>query len=70
MLTRPIPHSGEPLPILGLGTFRAFDQTLAEPTRQALAKVLAGLFEAGGSLIDSSPMYGRAEAVTGELLEA
>jgi len=69
MLTRPIPHSGETLPVLGLGTFRAFDQTLAEPTRQALTKVLAGLFEAGGSLIDSSPMYGRAEQVTGELLD-
>jgi aryl-alcohol dehydrogenase-like predicted oxidoreductase len=69
MLTRAIPHSGEALPVLGLGTFRAFDQTLAEPTRQALTGVLQTLFDAGGSLIDSSPMYGRAEGVTGELLE-
>jgi aryl-alcohol dehydrogenase-like predicted oxidoreductase len=69
MLTRAIPRSGEALPVLGLGTFRAFDQTLAEPTRQALTNVLQELFDAGGSLIDSSPMYGRAEAITGELLD-
>ena len=70
MLTRPIPHSGEALPILGLGTFRAFDQALgAAPVRAALAEVLRLLLDAGGTMIDSSPMYGRAETVVGELLD-
>ena len=71
MLTRPIPHSAENLPVIGLGTFRAFDTSLtAAPIRDALANVIRQLIEAGGTMIDSSPMYGRAEAVVGELLEA
>lgn len=71
MLIRPIPHSGESLPVLGLGTFRAFDHSLtAAPVRESLAEVLRLLFAAGGTMIDSSPMYGRAEAVAGELMEA
>ena len=70
MLTRPIPHTGEALPVLGLGTFRAFDQSLsAVPVRDSLGQVLRLFLDAGGTLIDSSPMYGRAEAVVGELLD-
>jgi aryl-alcohol dehydrogenase-like predicted oxidoreductase len=69
MLSRTIPHTGEALPVLGLGTFRAFDQSLTAATvRESLAEVLRLLFAAGGTLIDSSPMYGRAEEVVGELL--
>ncbi len=68
-LTRPIPSSGEDLPVVGLGTWRAFDVD-QDPTilnqRQA---VLQALFDGGGSVIDSSPMYGRAEAVVGQLLQ-
>jgi len=56
MLTRPIPHTGETLPVLGLGTFRAFDQSLsALPVRDSLGQVLRLLLDAGGTLIDSSP---------------
>jgi diketogulonate reductase-like aldo/keto reductase len=70
MLTRPIPRSGEALPVLGLGTFRAFDTSLtAAPIREALAQVIRQLVVAGGSMIDSSPMYGRSEAVVGDLLD-
>lgn len=70
MLTRPIPRTGEPLPVIGFGTWQTFDigQDRAElDQRQA---VLAALFEAGGRVIDSSPMYGRAESVVGRLLTA
>jgi diketogulonate reductase-like aldo/keto reductase len=68
MLTRPIPSSNEPLPILGLGTWQAFDIP-AEPTAlQQRKEVLRLLFAAGGEVIDASPMYGRAEAVVGGLL--
>ena len=70
MLTRPIPRSGEALPVLGLGTFRAFDTSLtAAPIREALAQVIRQMILAGGTMIDSSPMYGRAEAVIGDLLD-
>ncbi len=68
MLTRPIPQSQEPLPVVGLGTWQTFD---VGPDRQALdqrKEVLRVLFESGGRVIDSSPMYGRAEEVVGTLL--
>jgi diketogulonate reductase-like aldo/keto reductase len=71
MLTRPIPRTGEALPVLGLGTFRAFDTSLtAAPIRESLGEVIQRMIDAGGTMIDSSPMYGRAEAVVGELLDA
>src|SRR5882724_2429529 len=66
MHTRKIPSSSEQLPVIGCGTYRGFDvgNTGYEPVHQVLEK----LFSAGGSVIDSSPMYGKAEAVAGELL--
>ena len=69
MHTRPIPQSNEPLPVVGIGTWQAFDipQTPAEMDQRK--DVLRALFEAGGTVIDSSPMYGRAEAVVGALLD-
>jgi diketogulonate reductase-like aldo/keto reductase len=68
MLTRSIPSSGEPLPAIGCGTWQTFDVGLSPAERAALTDVLATLLAAGGSVIDSSPMYGRAESVVGELL--
>lgn len=68
MLTRVIPSSNEPLPVIGLGTYRGFDVATSSPAYKQLRGVLDALFAAGGSVIDSSPMYGRAEQSTGELL--
>ena len=68
MLTRPIPSSGEALPVIGLGTWENFDFAPTAPERVNLAQVLDALFAAGGRLIDSSPMYGKAEAMVGSLL--
>jgi aryl-alcohol dehydrogenase-like predicted oxidoreductase len=68
MQTRIIPSSGEMLPVIGLGTYKGFDVEASGPERAALADVLRKLFSFGGSVIDSSPMYGRAEGVVGELL--
>lgn len=68
MQTRAIPSSNEPLPIVGLGTYRGFDVAPQEPAYKQLPGVLRALFEKGGTVIDSSPMYGRAEENTGELL--
>lgn len=70
MLTRKIPKSGEELPVIGIGTWENFDVVAKDPRRGELQQVLETLFEAGGRLLDSSPMYGRAEVVVGELLKA
>jgi diketogulonate reductase-like aldo/keto reductase len=69
MLTRPIPGNGEPLPIVGVGTWQTFDVAPAGPDLAPRREVLRTLFEAGGRVIDSSPMYGRAEEVVGVLLK-
>jgi diketogulonate reductase-like aldo/keto reductase len=68
MLTRQIPSTGEAIPVIGLGTWRAFDVGADERVRRPLREVLRLLLDAGGRIIDSSPMYGCAEAVTGDLL--
>ncbi|WP_233835614.1 aldo/keto reductase [Paraburkholderia sp. ZP32-5] len=65
---RVIPSSGERLPVIGCGTWRTFDVGDDPATRAQLADVLRILFAAGGSVIDSSPMYGSSEAVAGALL--
>lgn len=70
MQTRLIPSSQEALPVIGLGTYRGFDVTLSGGNAARLAGVLEALFASGGCVVDSSPMYGRAERVAGELLAA
>jgi diketogulonate reductase-like aldo/keto reductase len=70
MLTRAIPSSGEKLPVIGLGTWRAFDVDLSADVRSQLDAVLLMFVKLGGRLIDSSPMYGRAEDVIGQLTSA
>lgn len=70
ILTRPIPSSGEALPVVGLGTWIQFDVGAAESERQPLAEVLQRMSELGGKLIDSSPMYGQSEQVVGDLTAA
>jgi diketogulonate reductase-like aldo/keto reductase len=70
MRTRPIPSTGVPLPMIGCGTWRGFDVGSSPQERDPLSAVLRVLFEAGGSVIDSSPMYGRAEGVVGDLIAA
>jgi len=66
--TRPIPKTGEALPVVGLGTWQTFDIGTGADERAPREEVLKLLFAGGGKVIDSSPMYGRAEAVTGDLL--
>ncbi len=67
MLTRPIPSSGEKLPVIGLGTWQTFDVDLRPDTGTQLQDVLSQFAKLGGRVIDSSPMYGRSEQVIGEL---
>jgi len=68
--TRKIPKTGEPLPVVGLGTWQTFDVGDAPADRTPIRDVLAKFLAAGARVIDSSPMYGRAEQVTGDELSA
>ena len=70
MNTRPIPSSREALPVIGCGTYVGFDQAPGSPGYALLPGVVDALLAAGGKVLDSSPMYGRAEETTGELLAA
>jgi len=67
ILTRAIPATGERLPAVGLGTAQVFDGN-DEATRQKAVAVLAALVAGGGSLVDTSSVYGDAEAVLGEVM--
>jgi len=69
MLTRAIPGSGERLPVIGMGTSGTFDVGATTEDRAALRQVLEAFYAAGASVIDTSPMYGRAERVTGDLVD-
>jgi diketogulonate reductase-like aldo/keto reductase len=66
-LKRPIPRSGELLPAVGVGTWQTFDVGPSARERAELKEVVRLLVELGGSVIDSSPMYGEAEGVAGDL---
>ncbi|NIR29577.1 MAG: aldo/keto reductase [Gammaproteobacteria bacterium] len=68
MRSRPIPSSGEQIPVVGLGSARTFnvdpkDEAALEP----LAGVMRNFFDGGGRVVDSSPMYGHSEQVIGTL---
>ncbi|MFC3606560.1 aldo/keto reductase [Stutzerimonas tarimensis] len=67
LLQRPIPSTGEQLPVIGLGTSRTFNVPLTDEPLQPLLQVMRHFTEGGASLIDTSPSYGNAERVTGEL---
>src|SRR5206468_11184696 len=70
MLTRTVPSSGEKLPVIGVGTWRTFDVDLTTDNRRQLGEVLSLFVKLGGRMIDSSPMYGRAEEVIGDLVQS
>jgi diketogulonate reductase-like aldo/keto reductase len=69
LLTRPIPKSGEMLPVIGLGTWQTFDVGRSESDRAPLREVLGELVKHGArGVVDSSPMYGQSESVVGDLV--
>lgn len=68
ILTRKIPSTGEALPVVGCGTWQGFGHAEGSAEYLRLPGVVEALFEAGGTVLDSSPMYGRSEQTTGELL--
>ena len=70
LIARRIPSTGEAVPAIGLGTSGPFEVGSDEKVRAPLREVLKGFFDAGATLIDTSPMYSRAEEVLGDLLTA
>ena len=68
MLTRSIPSSGEQLPVIGLGTYRVFDVASTPTAIAERLSLLELLVAAGGSVIDTSPMYDRSETVIGDVM--
>jgi diketogulonate reductase-like aldo/keto reductase len=68
-IKKAIPKTGEQLTVIGMGTSRTFDAGDNQAMRTQLAEVLQTFFDQGGAVIDSSPMYGSAEQVTGDLLK-
>ena len=69
-IARPIPSSGQELPVIGLGTWQTFDVSEDPPAREPLIGVLRAFVALGGRLIDSSPMYGRSETVVGDIIRS
>ncbi len=65
LLTKPIPATGERLPVIGMGSWLTFDVGDDIALRDTRVEVLRAFFAAGGGMIDSSPMYGSSEAVIG-----
>jgi len=68
LLTRPIPRTGERLPVVGLGTAIIFDIGNDVSKRAERRQVIQTMLEGGARLIDTAPSYGTAESVTGDLL--
>jgi diketogulonate reductase-like aldo/keto reductase len=68
-LTKPIPSSGEAIPVVGFGSWITFNVGDDPVARDDRTEVMRAFFEAGGRLIDSSPMYGSAQPVIGYGLE-
>lgn len=69
ILTRSIPATGEALPVIGMGTWITFNVGADQKLRDQRVEVLRAFFERGGTVVDSSPMYGSSEEVIGYCLE-
>ncbi|MCX2887833.1 MULTISPECIES: aldo/keto reductase [Pseudomonas] len=69
LLTRKVPSTGEALPVIGAGTSGSFEVPAGSAAYQQLKAVLKAFFEGGGRVIDTSPNYGGADSILGQLLE-
>ncbi len=70
MMTRPIPSSDEQLPVVGLGTYSVFDVASTPDAIAERLRIMELLVGAGGSVVDTSPMYNRSEQVIGDVITA
>jgi aryl-alcohol dehydrogenase-like predicted oxidoreductase len=70
MITRPVPASGAQLPVVGLGTYSVFDVASTPENIARSREIVELLLDAGGSVIDTSPMYNRSEKIIGNIIES
>src|SRR5467141_2181030 len=70
LIPRPVPSTGEPLPVIGIGTWQTFDVGAGAAERAPLREVLEAFAAGGGRVVDSSPLYGSSESVAGDLIAA
>jgi len=68
LVTKPIPSTGERLPVVGIGTARRYDVAASEAELVPLREVVTNFTRLGGKLIDTAPSYGKAELVVGDLV--
>ena len=68
LLTKPIPSTGERLPVVGMGTWITFNVPADPKLRASRTEVLRTFFDMGGGMVDSSPMYGAARETVGHAL--
>jgi aryl-alcohol dehydrogenase-like predicted oxidoreductase len=66
--TRPIPSTGEEIPVVGIGTARRYDVGTSAEERQVLKDTLVAFHRLGGTVVDTAPSYGNAETVVGDLV--
>ncbi|HWH76384.1 MAG TPA: hypothetical protein VNT76_03390, partial [Candidatus Binatus sp.] len=69
LIRKKIPSSGEAIPIIGIGTARRYEEVRSETEKLPLRETIKQFHALGGTVIDSSPSYGTAEAVVGELVD-
>ena len=69
LIRKKIPSTGETIPIIGIGTARRYEEIHTEAEKAPLRDTLRQFKELGGTVIDSSPTYGTAEAVVGDLVD-
>lgn len=68
VVSKKIPVTGRPIPVIGLGTWQSFDVAADDAARKPLRDLLKVLAQARGRVVDSSPMYGSAESTVGDLV--
>lgn len=69
LITRPVPKTGEKLPIVGLGSSATFRRVAQSEDVSALESVIRTLLENGGTVFDTAPSYGASEEVAGQIAE-
>ena len=70
LISRPIPSTGETIPVIGMGTSRTFDAPDDPDSLALLTEVMKSFFANGGTVVDSSPMYGNAESRVGDVMRS
>ncbi len=69
LMQKKFPSSGVRIAIIGIGTARRYEDVKSDAEKVPLRETLRQFQALGGKVIDSSPSYGTAEPVVGELVD-